>query len=104
MRIIHRIYGRYSEQYSRISNDECGDRSVLIQADRNRSGICGKSEYINVNALLSLSLAVNESGWGTSWICTEKNNIFGLNAVDTSPGLSADSFASIEDCIREFYG
>ena len=56
----------------------------------------------NVNALLSLSLAVNESGWGTSWICTEKNNIFGLNAVDTSPGLSADSFASIEDCIREF--
>ena len=56
----------------------------------------------NVNALLSLSLAVNESGWGASWICTEKNNIFGLNAVDTSPGLSADSFASIEDCIREF--
>ena len=56
----------------------------------------------NVNALLSLSLAVNESGWGTSWICTEKNNIFGLNAVDTSPGLSADSFSSIEDCIREF--
>ena len=56
----------------------------------------------NVNALLSLSLAVNESGWGTSWICAEKNNIFGLNAVDTSPGLSADSFASIEDCIREF--
>ena len=59
----------------------------------------------NVNALyISEPCGQLRAGWGTSWICTEKNNIFGLNAVDTSPGLSADSFASIEDCIREFMG
>ena len=56
----------------------------------------------NVNALLSLGIAINESGWGQSWICQNKNNIFGLNAVDTSPGESADTYASIDDCIRVF--
>ena len=56
----------------------------------------------SVNALLSLGIAVNESAWGTSSICMNKNNLFGLNAVDTSPGQSADYFASVEDCIREF--
>ena len=55
-----------------------------------------------VNALLSLGIAVNESAWGTSSICMDKNNLFGLNAVDTSPGQSANYFVSVEDCIREF--
>ena len=60
-----------------------------------------QNEY-SVNALLSLGIAVNESAWGTSSICMNKNNLFGLNAVDTSPGQSAHYFASVEDCIREF--
>ena len=55
-----------------------------------------------VNALLSLGIAVNESAWGTSRICMTKNNLFGLNAYDQTPGQSADYFASAEDCIREF--
>lgn len=56
----------------------------------------------SVNALLSLGIAINESGWGRSSICVNKNNIFGLNAVDSSPGQSADTFASVEECIRDF--
>ena len=60
-----------------------------------------QNEY-SVNALLSLGIAVNENAWGTSSICMNKNNLFGLNAVDTSPGQSANYFASVEDCIREF--
>ncbi len=55
-----------------------------------------------VNALLSMGIAINESGWGTSWICQNKNNLFGLDAVDTSPGTSADTFESVQDCIRDF--
>ena len=56
----------------------------------------------SVNALLSLGIAVNESAWGTSSICMNKNNLFGLNAVDKSPGESANYFVTVEDCIREF--
>ena len=55
----------------------------------------------SVNALLSLGIAINESAWGTSYICQTKNNIFGLNAVDSNTG-NADVFNSIEDCIRDF--
>ncbi len=55
----------------------------------------------SVNALLSLGIAINESAWGRSSICLSKNNIFGLNAVDSSPN-DAYAFPSIDDCIREF--
>ena len=55
-----------------------------------------------VNALLALSIAINESGWGMSPISQSKNNIFGLNAVDTNPGLAANEFASVKDCINDF--
>lgn len=57
-----------------------------------------------VNALLSLSVAANESGWGTSSISQNKNNLFGLNAVDSSPGTSANTYASVDECIRQFMG
>ena len=55
-----------------------------------------------VNALLAAGIAANESGWGTSSICQQKNNLFGLNAVDSSPGESADRFSSVDECIRQF--
>ncbi len=57
-----------------------------------------------VNALLTLSIAANESGWGTSSISQNKNNLFGLNAVDSSPGQSANYYSSVEQCISEFMG
>lgn len=55
----------------------------------------------SVNALLSLGIAINESGWGRSNICMTKNNIFGLNAADSATE-NADTFASIDTCIRDF--
>lgn len=59
--------------------------------------------FIVLMLLLSMGIAINESGWGTSWIAWNKNNIFGLNAVDSAPGISADTYASIDDCILQFY-
>ena len=55
-----------------------------------------------VNGLIMAGIAANESGWGTSSICKNKNNLFGLNAVDSSPGTSANTYASVEECIRQF--
>ena len=45
-----------------------------------------------VNAILSLSLARNESGNGRSWLAVNKNNGFGLNAVDSNPINGADRY------------
>ena len=77
------------------------DPSVSKLAGTGNSFVTYQNQY-SVNALLSLGIAINESGWGTSSIAKNKNNLFGLNAVDTSPGQSANYFASVDDCIREF--
>lgn len=55
-----------------------------------------------INAILMLAIGINESGTGTSNIALSKNNLFGLNAVDKTPGESANYFTSVEDCIGEF--
>ena len=47
-------------------------------------------------------VAANESAWGTSNISQSKNNLFGLNAVDSSPGTSASTYANVEECVRQF--
>ena len=55
-----------------------------------------------VNALLMASIAINESGWGDSSIAKNKNNLFGLNAVDASPSQSANYYSSVSTCIEDF--
>ncbi len=55
-----------------------------------------------VNALIMAGLAANESAWGRSSIAQSKNNLFGLNAVDSSPGASANTYSSPDACVRNF--
>ena len=55
-----------------------------------------------VNALLMSGVAANESAWGTSNIAKTKNNLFGLNAVDSSPGESANYYSDVKVCVKDF--
>lgn len=57
------------------------------------------AERENVNATFICALAIHESDFGRSEISKEKFNLFGWNAVDASPGASARSFDSYEQCI-----
>lgn len=60
-------------------------------------------EYQNTygsNAILMFGLSVNESGWGTSQIARDKNNLFGHGAVDSNPYYGANGYASPADSIR----
>lgn len=47
-----------------------------------------------VNAVLSLSLSRNETGNGRSYLAINKNNGFGLNAVDSNPINGASWYAT----------
>lgn len=62
--------------------------------------IKSENDY-GVNALLTLGVAINESGWGMSKNAQEKNNLFGLEAYDNDLG-SASSYKSVEACIVDF--
>ena len=56
-------------------------------------------EKYGVNAILSLSLSRNETAHGRSNLAINKNNGFGLNAVDSSPTESAYWYASFASSI-----
>lgn len=62
-------------------------------------------EYQNkygVNALLSFGVACNESSYGTSNIAMQKNNLFGLNAVDSNPGGNASVYANPQTSVEQY--
>jgi len=52
-----------------------------------------------VNAWFLTGLAIQESGYGTSRIAADKNNLFGFQAYDASPYASAKQFSSEEEGI-----
>lgn len=59
-------------------------------------------EKYGVNAILALGIAINESAWGNSTIAQTKNNLFGINAVDSNPGQAANEFSTPSASVIEF--
>ncbi|MCR8745466.1 glucosaminidase domain-containing protein [Romboutsia lituseburensis] len=57
-----------------------------------------QSKY-GVNALMALSISINESAFGTRLV--KPNNIFGIKANDGAES-GASKFASIDECIKVF--
>lgn len=64
--------------------------------------IDAQNDY-GVNALIIYAIAINESGNGLSNIAITKNNIFGINAVDSNPN-DAYSFESVKQNIEYMMG
>ena len=52
-----------------------------------------------VNALISFATGIHESGWGTSDLAINKNNIFGHNAVDSNVMSAANGYNTVADGI-----
>lgn len=82
-------------------------RSILQGNPRDKNGIfennCdyfyyAEQEY-GINGVFLASLAIHESGWGTSSIAVNKNNLFGYQAYDGSAYSSAKQFDSYAEGI-----
>lgn len=56
-----------------------------------------------INALWGIAQAALETGWGTSAIAEDKNNLFGITAYDANPYGDASSYNSPADCV-EYWG
>lgn len=59
-------------------------------------------EMYGINAVLMLAVGLNESDFGKSPLAQQKNNLFGLNAIDANPVLSANAFLTVGDCINDY--
>jgi len=100
-------------QYLPLRSSSSYSASVLSAYVNNKSGSTSKmyntgTNFVSMqgtygtNALLMIGIGANESNWGKSNIAQTKNNLFGLNAVDSSPGQSANYYSSTATCIKDF--
>ena len=79
------------------------------KAESGTSRLYGMGQFLyyaqqkyGVNALITLSHGINESGYGRSRIAVNKNNGFGLNAVDSNPYGDASVYGTYASCIEDF--
>lgn len=84
------------KNYLESRNYTSKDKSVLYGEEL--TFIDAENKY-GVNAITSFSTAINESGWGTSYLARTKNNIFGHNAFDSSVMESASKYKNVSDGI-----
>lgn len=54
----------------------------------------------NINGLFLASIAIHESGWGSSKIANDKNNLFGYGSYDATPYESSFEFSSFSEGIE----
>ncbi|MGE9941796.1 glucosaminidase domain-containing protein [Bariatricus sp. SGI.161] len=77
----------------KVTNSKMTNTGSIFENCQNQYG---------VNVILACAVAANESAWGKSSIAMNNNNLFGLNAIDSSPGDSANTYSSVESCIKTF--
>lgn len=70
-------------------------------AGTGQSFVNGENAH-GINSLFALAHAIIESAWGDSYYATARNNLFGLNAVDSNPNL-AYGYPSKGACIDYYF-
>ncbi len=86
-----------AEELNSYINSKTSSSSGIYNAGQD---FINAQEEVYINAAMELAFAIHESGWGNSLIAKSKNNLFGINAVDSDPYNSATTFDSIQDCIE----
>ena len=89
------------DEYDAYVLQKKGADSGSAMLEAGSAFVSTQNSYI-ANSIIMFGIAINESGWGMSSIAQDKNNLFGLNAVDSNPYNEADEFDSVEQCIEEF--
>jgi beta-N-acetylglucosaminidase len=99
---FNRLSGRSKTDYT---GEDFDNYLRKTKSDSPMIGLGNKFKEVeakyNVNALMLFAMAAHETGFGTSKIAKEKNNLFGLNATDDNPGENAMSFSSKEESIEQ---
>ncbi len=84
-------------QFKKVLTGLSGDKNKVIE-DNAEYFYYAETQY-NVNGLFLASIAIHESGYGTSDISLKKKNLFGYRAYDRDPGGSASTFATYAEGI-----
>lgn len=87
-------------QIAKIIEKHFSKSTVIKPSDA--SGIYDAQQKTGMSALAILGIGALESGYGTSAIAKQKNNLWGWNATNVNPGGNATTFAPIAQGAYDF--
>ena len=91
---LNKPSGLSFEQFEKILTDNKDKNNVFKENYKYFYYI--ENQY-NINGLFVAAVAIHESGWGTSKISLDKNNLFGYGAYDSTPYNSAYNFKNYSE-------
>ena len=95
---LNKSTGLTLKDYQKIFTDIPNDTNGIFE--ENAEVFYNMDKKYNVNGIFIASIAIHESGWGTSQIAEDKNNLFGYGSYDETPYESSYEFTSFADGIE----
>lgn len=95
--LLNKRSGLSIDQFKKIFEEESNDKQNVFK--ENSEYFYYVEQQYNINGLFVASVAIHESGWGTSNIAQTKKNLFGYQAYDRDPYGNASSFSTYAEGI-----
>ena len=94
---LNKPSGLSLEQFKKLFANEPKDTKNIFK--NNAQYFYYAEKQYNVNGVFIAAVAIHESGWGSSAIANDKNNLFGYGAYDSSPYESSYQFSHYSEGI-----
>ncbi len=95
---LNRTSGLTLNDYKKIFTNLPSDRNRIFE--NNYNTFYNVEKKYNINGIFLASIAIHESGWGTSQIASEKKNLFGYGSYDATPYESSFDFDDYSEGIE----
>lgn len=95
---LNKVSGLTLNDYKKIFTGLPNDTNKIFED--NYQVFYNVEKKYNINGIFLASMAIHESGWGTSQIAKEKKNLFGYGSYDNTPYESSFEFSSYEEGIE----
>ena len=95
---LNKTSGLTLADYKKIFTGLSSDTNKIFQ--NNYDVFYNIEKKYNINGIFLASMAIHESGWGTSQIANDKKNLFGYGSYDSTPYESSYEFDDYKDGIE----
>lgn len=95
---LNRTSGLTLNDYKKIFTGISDDKNKIFQD--NYTAFYNAEKKYNINGIFLASIAIHESGWGTSQIANDKKNLFGYGSYDATPYESSFEFENYAEGIE----
>lgn len=95
---LNKPSGLTLNDYKKIFTGLSNDTNKVFE--NNYAAFYNAEKKYNINGIFLASIAIHESGWGSSQIASDKNNLFGYGSYDSTPYESSLSFTDYSEGIE----